>query len=117
MRNLQSRGFLEVEEAEHGKKRRKERAERSRFMCVLVSSSSLIGQPELISPALDSSGQDWVGYCQKHETPSSLPTRPGVTTAPPPHTHPSPLYAPCSDSPRGQSGNTLPADGIIIASK
>lgn len=86
MRNLQSRGFLEVEEAEHGKKRRKERAERSRFMCVLVSSSSLIGQPELISPALDSSGQDWVGYCQKHETPSSLPTRPGVTTAPPPHT-------------------------------
>lgn len=60
-------------------------------MCVLVSSSSLIGQPELISPALDSSGQDWVGYCQKHETPSSLPTRPGVTTAPPPHTH-TPLH-------------------------
>lgn len=74
MRNLQSRGFLEVGEAEHGKKRRKERAERSSFMCVLVSSSSLIGQPELISPALDSSGQDWVGYCQKHEPP--LPFRP-----------------------------------------
>lgn len=61
-------------------------------MCVLVSSSSLIGQPELISPALDSSGQDWVGYCQKHETPSSLPTRPGVTTAPPP----APTHTPLS---------------------
>lgn len=38
-------------------------------MCVLVGSSFLIGQPELISPALGSSGQDWVGYCQKHNPP------------------------------------------------
>lgn len=111
----------EVKEAELVKKRTRERARarKSRSMCVLVSSSFLIGQPELISPALGSSGQDWVGYCQKHNPLPCVSLRPRVTTGPPflSSTLPSPLYTPCSDSPRAQSGNTLPADGIIIASK
>lgn len=60
----------EVREAEKKKRERKRaKAKKGRAMCVLVSSSFLIGQPELISPALGSSGQDWVGYCQKHNPP------------------------------------------------
>lgn len=50
------------------------RAENSRSICAQVISSFLRDQPELISPAPGSSGQEWVGCCQKHHPfPSPLP--------------------------------------------
>lgn len=75
-------------------------------MPVLVSSSFLIGQPELISPALGSSGHDWVGFNPPPNTPPYTPLSLSLESdnQPPSSPQDSLPQAPCSDSPRAQSG-------------
>lgn len=77
---------------EHEKEKRGNLEYKKEQIHVLVSSIFLKGQPELISRVLGSSGQDWVGCCQKQNPPLvPISLCPGVTTHPASSSPPPPL--------------------------